>query len=114
MFVLIVTPQSVCDTEYYTFSAIEKCIDFINLSRIKAIENKIDSITFSFNHCCIDDITIQSQFILYYNICNNNIYINAICNKPLGLTMTDDLTTEILYDLFKKNNFSIDDDNAIW
>ena len=114
MFNLIVSVSpSRCDTEYYTFSAIENCIDLINISKATAIENKKNDITFIFVKCCINDITSQPKFILGYNVYFTNIYINSYHNKLLGLTLTEDLTTEILYDLFKKNNFSIDDD-AMW
>ena len=112
MFNLIVLTQNISDiSEYkcYTFSIVENCIDCINICKNKAIENRNYSISFRFNHCCIDDITIQPYILLSYDICINKIFINSSCNELLGLTLTEDLTTEILNDLFEKNNFSIND-----
>ena len=114
MFNLIILSQCNSNYDCYIFSDIEKCIDFLNISKSKAITQNKDDIIFRFSHCCIDNITNQSQFTLYYCIYDNKIFTDTNTGLlELELTLTEDLTTEILYDLFEKNNFSINDD-VIW
>ena len=113
MFNLIVSGSNTTDLDCYTFSDIEFCIDFINISKSKAIKDKIYDIHFSLSRCIINDINIQNQLTLSYSIDNNKIYINTRDNVVLGLMLTDDLTVEILYKLCEKNDFIISDD-VIW
>ena len=120
MFILNVKNFGINKT--YAFSSIENCIDFINFSKDKAIEDNSD-IYFEFTTISIDNTYIPNTIILFYNVYDKKIFVCKKCDKIFDnnyedfntlLNIKDELTSEILYDIFKEKKFNICGNNMLW
>lgn len=100
MFNLIIKTDN-SDIKSYIFSSIEKCIDLINSEKTTAFVKSKKYIYFIFTDVELNDTSVQSTFVLNYDISNNIVYTNNDINASVNLYITKALKSKILYDLCK-------------